>query len=568
MSHDLVIRGGTIVDGTGAPSFTGDVGIDEGRITAVSAGRLDGVGAREVDADGLVVAPGWVDVHTHYDGQVTWDPEVTPSSWHGVTTVVMGNCGVGFAPVRRDGHDFLIELMEGVEDIPGSALHEGIAWEWESFPEYLDALDGQPRVLDIAAQVPHAALRAYVMGDRAHEEPNADEIAEMAALTTEALLAGAAGFTTSRTLLHRSKHGLVPGTGATPDELLALGDAVGAAGHGVFQLIADGAPAGEAGVWMTEIARRTGVTITYSLSQSPPDSLAYRFALEEADRHASEGLTIIPQVPCRPTGMLFGLQSSLHPFITHPTYRRLSSLPLAERVRELARPEVRSALLSEEPQTGSPVAKVLMSRWKRIFPLGDPPDYEPSPSASVDAVAGREGRSPQEVALDWLLERDGKALLFAPLSSYEDTNLDAVREMMTHPRTVLGLSDGGAHCGLICDVSMPTTLLTHWVRDRERGERIDLEAVVRMQTGRTAEVYGFTDRGTLTAGKRADVNLIDLDHVVLHAPEMAFDLPAGGRRLIQTAEGYRATFVAGEQTFDDGNATGARPGGLVRFPRP
>ena len=561
-AHELVIRGGTVVDGTGAPGRTADVAVDDGRITEV--GKVDGKGAREVDADGLVVAPGWVDIHTHYDGQVTWDPEVSPSSWHGVTTVVMGNCGVGFAPVRPDGHDFLIELMEGVEDIPGSALHEGIDWQWESFPEYLDALDAHERVLDIAAQVPHAALRAYVLGERAHEAADADEIAEMARLTTEALRAGAVGVTTSRTFLHRSKHGLVPGTSAPPDELLALGDAVGAAGRGVFQLIADGAPMGEAGEWMTEIARRTGATVTYSLSQSPPDPMAYRAALADAEKQAADGLTIVPQVPCRPTGMLFGLQSSLHPFITHPTYRALAKRPLAERVVELRKPEVRAQLLSEEAQTGSPVARILISRWDRIFPLGDPPDYEPAPETSVAAVAAREGRRPEEVVLDWLLDGDGTALLNAPLSSYEHTNLEAVREMMVHPNTVLGLSDGGAHCGLICDVSMPTTLLTHWVRDRTRGERISLEQAVRMQTGRTAQIYGFSDRGTLEAGKRADVNLIDLAGLVLHAPEMVHDLPAGGRRLVQKADGYRATFVAGEQTYADGEPTGARPGRLVR----
>jgi N-acyl-D-aspartate/D-glutamate deacylase len=561
-AHELVIRGGTVVDGTGAPKRTADVAIDDGHITEV--GKVDGTGKREVDADGLVVSPGWVDIHTHYDGQVTWDPEVSPSSWHGVTTVVMGNCGVGFAPVRPDGHDFLIELMEGVEDIPGSALHEGIDWQWESFPQYLDALDAQERVLDIAAQVPHAALRAYVLGERAHEAAEADEIAEMAKLVTEALEAGAVGFTTSRTFLHRSKHGLVPGTSAPPDELLALGEAVGAAGRGVFQLIADGAPMGEAGEWMNEIARRTGATVTYSLSQSPPDPMSYRRALEDAEKQAADGLNIVPQVPCRPTGMLFGLQSSLHPFITHPTYRAMANLPLEQRVAELRKPEVRAQLLTEEAQTGSPVARMLISRWDRIFPLGDPPDYEPAPETSVAAVAAREGRRPEEVVLDWLLARDGLSLLNAPLSSYEDTNLDAVREMMLHPKTVLGLSDGGAHCGLICDVSMPTSLLTHWVRDRTRGERISVEQAVRLQTGRTAEIYGFADRGTLEPGKRADVNLIDLEHLRLHAPEMVFDLPAGGRRLIQKVDGYRATFVAGEQTYDDGKPTGARPGRLVR----
>ncbi len=561
--HDLVIRDGTIVDGTGAPSIAGDIAITDGVVTAV--GQIDGRGHREVDAEGLAVLPGWVDIHTHYDGQVTWDPQVTPSSWHGVTTVVMGNCGVGFAPVRADGQDFLIELMESVEDIPGTALHEGMDWQWESFPEYLDALDATERVLDIAAQVPHAALRAYVLGERAHEDATADEILQMARLTQQALEAGAVGFSTSRTILHRSRHGVIPGTIAPVDELIAIGDAVGRAGHGVFQLIDDGSPVGEVGRWMTEIARRSGATVTYSLAQTSSDPLAYRAALAGAAAAAKDGLRIVPQVPCRPTGMMFGLQSSLHPFITHPTYRSLSTLPLAERVAQLRQPEVRAALLADSPSTASPIARALMSRWSRIFPLGNPPDYEPTPDTSVAAVAAREGRTPEEVVLDWMLERDGTAFLFAPLASYEDTNLDAVREMMMHPNAVLGLSDGGAHCGLICDVSMPTSLLTHWVRDRTRGERISLEQAVHLQTGRTAEVYGFTDRGTLQPGKRADVNLVDLDAMTLHAPEMIFDLPAGGRRLVQRADGYRATFVAGEQTYADGQPTGATPGRLVRF---
>lgn len=559
----MVIRGGNVVDGTGASAINGDVAITDGLITEV--GKVDGRGRREVDAAGLAVTPGWVDIHTHYDGQVTWDPQVTPSSWHGVTTVVMGNCGVGFAPVRADGHDFLIELMEGVEDIPGTALHEGMDWQWESFPEYLDALDRTPRVLDIAAQVPHAALRAYVLGERAHDDATSDEISVMAQLTREALEAGAAGFSTSRTMLHRSRHGLVPGTRAPIDELMAIGDAVGLAGHGVFQLIDDGSPVGEVGQWMAEIARRSGATVTYSLAQTPADPLAYRAALASAAAAAAEGLRIVPQVPCRPTGMMFGLQSSLHPFITHPTYRTISKLPLAERVAMLRRPDIRAALLAEEPSTASPIAKALMSRWSRIFPLGDPPDYEPAAETSVAAVAAREGRRPEEVALDWMLERDGTAFLFAPLASYEHNNLDAVREMMLHPNAVLGLSDGGAHCGLICDVSMPTTLLTHWVRDRNRGELISLEQAVHLQTGRTASVYGFDDRGTLQPGKRADINLVDLENLRLHAPEMIFDLPAGGRRLVQRADGYRATFVAGEQTYADGEPTGLTPGRLVRF---
>jgi len=561
--HELVVRGGTVVDGTGAAAVTADVAIDGGRITAV--GKVDERGERELDADGLVVAPGWVDIHTHYDGQVSWDPELSPSSWHGVTTVVMGNCGVGFAPVRPDGRDFLVELMEGVEDIPGTALHEGITWEWETFPEYLDALDRSPRAIDVAAQVPHAALRAYVMGERAHEEPDAGEIAEMSRLAEEALRAGACGISTSRTILHTSKHGLVPGTHAAPDELLALGDAIGRVGHGVFQLVSDEQGGANEREWLVELVERTGGTATYTLAQAGHAPRAYQDALAAAAEDAASGRRIIPQVSCRPTGMLFGLQSSLHPFFTHPTYRKIGDLPLEERVALLRQPEVREALLAEEPHTRNPIARGLMQRWKQIFPLGDPPDYEPPASASIAAVAEREGRSPQAVALDWLLEQDGKAFLFAPLASYADHDHEALLEMMVHPATAVGLSDGGAHCGLICDVSMPTYLLTHWVKGRTRGERLGLEHAISLQTSRTAAAYGFTDRGVIAPGKRADLNLIDLDAMALHAPEMVFDLPAGGRRLVQRADGYVATLVAGEVIQERGELTGARPGRLVRF---
>jgi N-acyl-D-aspartate/D-glutamate deacylase len=560
--HDLVVRGAHIVDGTGAPSFVGDIAVDDGRITSV--GEAAARGHRELSGDGLVAAPGWVDVHTHYDGQVTWDPEVTPSSWHGVTTVVMGNCGVGFAPVRPGGESFLIELMEGVEDIPGSALNEGIEWKWESFGEYLDALDAMPRVMDIAAQVPHAAVRAYVLGDRAHEEATADEIAQMADIVEHALRAGAVGFTTSRTILHRSKHGLIPGTDVTPDELLAIGDAMGRAGHGVFEIVSDHQGREPERDWFVDLARRSGCTVTYALAQTPFAPEAYRASLEDAEQLGREGLRIVPQVSSRPTGMLFGLQSSLHPFITHPTYRALQNLPLAERVARLRESEVRDALLSEQPATENPIAIGLMTRWAQIFPLGDPPDYEPAPSTSVAAVAQREGRSPEAVMLDWMLERGGTSLMFAPLASYVAFDHEGIREMMTHPATVLGLSDGGAHCGLICDASMPTTLLTHWVRDRSRGERLPLEQAVHLQTQRTAKTYGFADRGVLAPGLRADLNLIDIDGLRLHAPEMVFDLPAGGRRLVQHVDGYNATVVAGQVTYVDGEPTGDRPGRLVR----
>jgi N-acyl-D-amino-acid deacylase len=560
--HDLVIRNGLVVDGTGAPASVGDVAISNGVITDV--GIVDGSAHRTVDADGLVVAPGWVDIHTHYDGQATWDPELTPSSWHGVTTLVMGNCGVGFAPARPDGRQFLIELMEGVEDIPGTALAEGINWQWESFGEYLDALESMPRVLNVAAQVPHAALRAYVMGERAHEEPNADEVMAMARLAEQALADGAVGFTTSRTILHRSKHGLVPGTHALPDELLAVGEAIGRVGRRVVELVSDDGPGPAEQAWMGAIARDHGATVTYALAQSGSDSTAYRSALDQAARQQAAGLHIVPQVANRPTGMLFGLQSSLHPFMTHPTYRQVADLPIDERVARLRQPEIRAQLLSEEPSTQNRIGLALMTRWQLMFPLGDPPDYEPHPSTSVAAVAERTGVSPQTVMLDWMLERDGRALIFAPLASYGDQDHEAIREMISHPATVLGLSDGGAHCGLICDASMPTFGLTHWVRDRSRGPRLGIEQAVALQTSKTAAVYGFADRGALRRGFRADINVIDLEGLALHAPEMVFDLPAGGRRLTQRVEGYRATFVDGVQTFDNGASTGLRPGRLVR----
>jgi N-acyl-D-amino-acid deacylase len=559
--HDLVISGGTVVDGTGAPTRTADIAITNGIITEV--GRVDGQAKQRVDADGLVVAPGWVDIHTHYDGQVTWDPEVSPSSWHGATTVVMGNCGVGFAPRRPGGEQFLIELMEGVEDIPGSALNEGITWNWESFPEYLDAVDAMPRVLDVAAQVPHCALRAYVMGERAHDEPSVDEIGQMARLTEEALRAGAVGFSTSRTILHRSKHGAIPGTTAMPDELVAIGEVIGKVGRRVVELVGDDVIGPEERGWMLALAG-VGATVTFALAQGVKSSVDYRGVLNDAASAQAAGLQIVPQVANRPTGMLFGFQSSLHPFLTHPTYKAIAHLPLDARIAELRRPEVRAALLAEQPATKNRIGLALMGRFELFFPLGDVPDYEPHPSTSAAAVAAASGQTPQEVMLDWMLARDGKALIFAPLASYTDGDHEAIREMITHPTTVMGLSDGGAHCGLICDASMPTYLLTHWARDRYRGPKLSLEAAVRLQTGRTASVFGFHDRGELVPGKRADINLIDLDNLQLHEPEMVFDLPAGGRRLIQKVDGYRATFVLGQQTFADGVATGVRPGRLVR----
>ncbi len=565
-NYDLLIRNGRIVDGSGAPGFNGDIAVKDGKIAAISNGEaLQGDATEVIDAAGKVIAPGWVDIHTHYDGQVTWDPYLSPSSWHGVTTVVMGNCGVGFAPVRPDAHDFLIELMESVEDIPGTALHEGIDWQWETFPEYLDFLDKMPRVLDVAAQMPHCALRAYVLGDRAHDlELSPDEITKMAELTKEALDAGAVGFSTSRTILHSSSHGYVPGTYSHPEELETIGDAMGAAGHGVFQLVSDNVGKADEMDWIGRFCETTGRPLTYLMAQSRDNPTGYLDMLDDALKMQQDGIKIVPQVPARPTGMLYGLQSSLHPFMSHPSYKSIADKSHDEIVAAMKDPAFREQLLSEKPETTNPVALHLLTNFAQMFPLGDPPDYEPAPETSVAAVADREGRSPEEVAYEWMMERDGKQMMFSPLASYVDYNLDAIGKMMDHPASVLGLSDGGAHCGLICDVSMPTYLLTHWVNGRERGDRRPLEQMVHLQTRSTALAYGLDDRGLLAEGMKADINIIDLDNMRLHAPEMVNDLPSGARRLVQRADGYHVTICSGVVTYRDGEATQAMPGKLVR----
>ncbi len=563
--HDLVIRGGTIVDGTGAPSRTGDVAIDGDRITAV--GGTAGPARRTIDATGKLVTPGWVDIHTHYDGQVTWDPYLTPSSWHGVTTVVMGNCGVGFAPARPDKHDWLIGLMEGVEDIPGTALTAGMQWGWESFPEYMDAVAAMPRALDVAAQVPHGAVRAYVMGERgARNEPaTADDIARMAAIVKDGIAAGAVGFTTSRTLLHRAVDGEpVPGTFAAEDELLGIGRVMGELGRGVFEMASDLMPEGQELAWMEKLSTETRRPITFACLQNDIDPGQWRRLLEASATANARGAHMAPQVAARPTSLLMGLQSSAHPFIGYASYQALAHLPIDERVRRMREPAVRRSILEEKVQFTNAIAAYVASAFHKLFPLGDPPDYEPAPEKSVAAIAAREGRTPQEVAYDLLLQRDGRELLYFPLLNYAGGDFEPIREMLQHPDAILGLADGGAHCGLICDASMPTFLLVHWVRDRTRGERLPLEMLVHRQTQQTADLYGFTDRGRLTPGLLADVNVIDLDTLALAPPEMVFDLPAGGRRLVQRAQGYCATVKSGEVIFEDGTATGAMPGRLLR----
>ena len=578
--HDLVIRGGTIVDGTGEAAREGDVAIDGGRIAQVTDAGQAGPGKREIEAKGRLVTPGWVDIHTHYDGQATWDPYLSPSGWNGVTTVVMGNCGVGFAPAAPDRHEWLIELMEGVEDIPGTALAEGIDWKWETFPEYLDALEAMPRALDIGAQVPHGAVRAYVMGDRgAHnEKPSAEEIERMGEIVKEAIQAGALGFSSSRTIVHRSKSGeVVPGTYATEEEVLGIGRALGEAGSGVFEVASDLAPEafGENPLaertelhWMRELSARTGRPVTFACLQNPVDPQQWRRLLDFCSEDAARGGSVTPQVAPRPAGLLMGLQSSAHPFIRHPAYKEIEHLPLAERVARMRDPQVRARILSQQPDAADmPIALLILSSFHNLFPFGDPPDYEPAPESSVAARAAATGRTPQEVAYDLLLERDGTELLYFPFLGYAEQNFDALREMMLHPQAVFGLSDGGAHCGLICDASNPSFLLTHWVRDRSRGEKLPLEHVVRAQTKNTAALYGLLDRGQLRPGYKADVNVIDFDGLTIHRPEMVFDLPGGARRLIQKVDGYEATICSGVVTYEHGEVTGALPGKLVRGPQ-
>ncbi|MDJ0789997.1 MAG: amidohydrolase family protein [Myxococcota bacterium] len=571
--HDLLIRGGTVIDGTGAPARTADVAIQDDRVAAVGSDL--GPAKREIDATGLLVTPGWVDIHTHYDGQVTWDPHLSPSGWNGVTTVVMGNCGVGFAPVHPGREKFLIELMEGVEDIPGTALAEGIQWSWETFPEYLDAIEKMPRSVDVGAQIPHGAVRAYVMGERgaANEEATPEEVDAMAKVVKEGLLAGALGFSTSRTILHRDVHGeLVPGTTADKAEVLGIGRMLGEVGHGVFEVASDLAPEGEELEWMKQLSQETGRPVTFACLQNPIDPDQWKRLLAEVDKDTEAGGFLTPQVAQRPNGLLLCFEGTAHPFMFSEAWGPLAMLPPEERRKKLAEPEVREKLLTTQADlsnSGLPGPALLVANgWHMMFPLGDPVDYEPAPEKSVAAIAAREGRDPREVAYDALLANEGRGILYVPLLGYAGGDLEAVREMMQHPRSVYGLSDGGAHCGIICDASMPTFLLTHWVRDRTRGERLPIEDVVHRQTQRTAEFYGMDDRGTIEAGKLADLNVIDLEGLHIHAPEMVYDLPAEGRRLIQRIDGYRYTIKSGQVTYEGGETTGALPGKLVRGPQP
>jgi N-acyl-D-aspartate/D-glutamate deacylase len=565
--HDLVLRNGIVVDGTGAPRFTADVAIDGGLITEV--GVVADCGRREIDATGLLVTPGFVDIHTHYDGQATWDSELAPSSWHGVTSVVMGNCGVGFAPAAPDKHDLLIALMEGVEDIPETALSEGLPWNWESLPEYFDALAARSFAVDIGAQVPHAPLRVYVMGERGgnHEiDPTPEEIAEMARLTKEALLAGAMGFATSRTLNHRSRTGESIGTlTASTEELLGIGQGIREAGRGVIQMISDFVDADYELGLMRRMVEESGRPLSMTLLQTDAMPDRWREVLEYVEGAAREGVDLKVQVCGRPPGILMGLEATLNPFMATDTYRSLAELPLAERVARMRQPAVREAIIREYNSVAGPMAR--LRRPDKMFPLGDPPEYEPDPSRSFAAEAARRGTDAASLIYDALLEQDGHALIFFPSANYSGFDLEPSRRMVASDRSLLGLSDGGAHVGLICDASFPTYNITHWSRDRVRGGRFSLEFMIKGQTSDTARHVGWFDRGVIAPGYKADVNVIDYDALKLLPPRMAHDLPAGGKRLLQAAEGYRFTIQSGQVTFENGAHTGALPGRLVRGPQ-
>ncbi|WP_316185571.1 MULTISPECIES: N-acyl-D-amino-acid deacylase family protein [unclassified Bradyrhizobium] len=564
---DLVIRGGTIADGSGGELYEADVAIADGCI--VEVGKVNASGREEIDARGKLVTPGFVDVHTHYDGQVTWSHDISPSSQNGVTTAIMGNCGVGFAPCRPADHQRLIQLMEGVEDIPEPVLEAGIPWEWESFPDYMEWLGKREFDLDIGAQLPHAALRVYVMGERgARRDPaTADDNRAMAALARDAVKAGALGFSTSRTLNHRTSTGdYTPTLKAGEDELTTIAQAMHGAGRSVLQFVLDISTIHEDLPMMLRIADTTKCPISFSVTQNDRAPQRWRQTLAEINAAAARGLSVTAQIAARPVGLLLGLELSRNPLQTHPSYQAIAHLPLDERVARMRDPALRAAILGEEASaTDDPL--FFKPNYDKMYLLGDPPDYEQPPARSLGAQARARGCRPEELAYDAMLTDGGRGMLYVPFLNYSDGNLDATYEMLRDPRSVPGLSDGGAHCGIICDASFPTYLLTHWTRDRRRGDKLSIPFVVAAQSRKTALSVGLDDRGLLAPGYKADVNVIDYDRLHLHPPKVHYDLPVGGRRLMQEVDGYEATIVSGVVTRRHGEATGARPGRLVRGAR-
>ncbi|MDP1585291.1 MAG: amidohydrolase family protein [Bradyrhizobium sp.] len=558
-----IIRGGTVVDGTGNAPYSADVAIEDGRI--VEVGQVTDRADEEIDARGLLVTPGFVDIHTHYDGQATWSSRIAPSSSHGVTTAIMGNCGVGFAPCRPGERDMLVRLMEGVEDIPGVVLEEGLPWGWESFPDYLDALSKRQFDIDLGTQVPHAALRIYVMGKRAADrEPATDaDAAAMARLAAEGVQAGALGFSTSRTLAHRSSDGQpTPTMHAEEPELVAIAEEIGRTGRGVLQVVTDHPSDDAEFAMLSGLARRSGRPLSISLGQADRAPDKWRHALELIEGAVDSGLQIKAQVCGRAVGLVYGLELSLNPFSSHPSWAEIADLPLTAKVAALRNPAFKARLLAEAPADRAQQDRLF--NFERLYPLADPPDYEPPASDSIAGRARAAGRDPAEFAYELLLERDGKATFYRPLLNYAAGNLDACAEMLGHRDSLVSLGDGGAHYGFICDASLPTFMLAHWTRDRRHGRRFPVAEMVKALSRDNALAVGLADRGLIAPGYKADLNIIDYDRLQLAAPRVAYDLPAGGRRLLQDATGYRATIVSGIVTQRDDRPTGALPGRLVR----
>jgi N-acyl-D-amino-acid deacylase len=569
--YDLKISGGLVVDGTGTPGRIMDIGVVGDRIVAM--GELPETAAQEIDATGRVVIPGFVDIHTHYDGQATWDQEMAPSSWHGVTTVVMGNCGVGFAPAAPDRQEWLVGLMEGVEDIPGSALTEGMTWDWESFPEYLDALEKLDRTVDVAAQVPHGAVRAYVMGDRgaANEAPTETEIARMSAIVEEGLKAGALGFSTSRTVLHKSVDGeLVPGTTATEEELLGIGRALKRVGHGVFEIASDLLPEWNEFDWMGDLSRETGAPVTFTALESPIKQLPFTGQLQAMRDQNARGANIVAQISMRGTGLILGWRATFHPFSQRPSWKAIADLPWAEQWARLQDPDFRRTLLAEKGEPiGSDlqlIADLMESAFSMQYEMLPGFNYEPSAEQSIEQRAQATGVTPEEYVYDFMMRDGGTGMVYFPLLNYANGNLDFLEGALFSDDCVNSLSDGGAHCGTICDAAATTFMLQHWVRDRD-GTRLPLEHAIKRQCHDTASLYGLEDRGRLAPGLLADLNVIDMEALSLNLPTVAFDLPAGGRRLLQTAEGYEVTIKSGRVTFRRGVKTGDYPGRVIRGPQ-
>ncbi len=569
--HDLVIRGGTVVDGSGGKPFTADVAVDGGLITLV--GKVEAKGHEEIDATGLIVTPGFVDVHTHYDGQATWDAEMAPSSWHGVTTVVMGNCGVGFAPARPDRHEWLISLMEGVEDIPGTALAEGMKWDWETFPEYLDALERLPRTVDVGTHVPHGAVRAYVLGDR--EQPGAiptdEDVAEMSRIVEDGVRAGALGFSTSRTVLHKSVDGeLVPGTTATAEELVAIGRAMGRVGYGVFEMASDMRREWNEFGWMGQLSRETGLPVTFAALQSIAKELPLEEQISEMRAQNDNGANIVAQIALRGNGIIMAWQGTVHPFRFKPSWAEIEGLPWDQQLAKLKDPAFKARMVSEEsviPESDiADFLNIVANGWFTHYEMDPDFNYEPTADESVLARATAAGQSAAEYGYDLLMKDEGKGFIYFPILNYRDGNLDFLEDLQASDDTVNSLSDGGAHCGTICDAASPTFMLQHWVRDRKKA-RISLEVAIKRQCRDTAILYGLHDRGLVMPGMLADLNVIDMDRLKLGKPWLAFDLPAGGKRLLQKADGYVATIKSGQVTFREGVMQGATPGIVIRGPQ-